>query len=170
MDSNSNHQISKAPSSTKLKGLSDALLQASATILFITGGVKLISAFQSVRLLNYYDPVFQILTNRQVLLFTGIGELLLAGTILLPVLHRLYKGTMILWFSLACFSYRLWKVIEDVRSPCKCLGNVGDWLHIRPDTMNSLAMILLAGLFVGGLIVVLLEFKHLFCMDKGQKF
>src|SRR6267378_7255605 len=101
-------------------------VKSSALLLGITGTLKLISAFQSIALLRYRDPVFTILTNRQLMLCISIVEVSIAVALFWPRFESAFKGAMVLSFSLSCFCYRLWKIINNIPSPCRCLGNVGD--------------------------------------------
>ncbi len=130
------------------------LVIVSACFLLLSGILKLISAVHPVPLLRFSDPVFSILTNRQVLLIVGIMELLLAAGLLWRGLNYGLKWVLLCWFASGCFLYRLWKKIAEVSTPCPCLGNAADWLHVNPHVLDNAAQILLCLFAVSGLVVL----------------
>lgn len=96
-----------------------------ATILIVTGLVKLVSAGGEARSLNLRDPLIY-LTNRQAFLAVGVLELVLAGYLVFG--KRLQLQLLALaWLTTNFAIYRLALWWGNIAKPCGCLGNAMDW-------------------------------------------
>jgi hypothetical protein len=131
------------------------VLVLSALILAVTGVIKLGSAAQNIRLLSEPDSLFQALSLKQVLLVTGIVEVILSGFVLFSSKPNLIKFAAIAWFSTAAAAYRALLLLSNSTKPCPCLGNLGAWLHLNPGSMERLGLFLLAFLFLGSYFFLL---------------
>lgn len=137
--------------------IEDTLLLVSQFFLFICAGVKFVSGFQSVPLLKYRDPVFTFLSNRQFLFGVALIELVLVCLLMTSKIQKWWKGGILLIFVSICLCYRLWKIMNDIRVPCKCLGNLGDWLHLKSNYLDNFLIFLLVFFAFSGLFILLYE-------------
>lgn len=125
-------------------------------LLTLTGFVKLMSAQQAAGYLNLRDPLFEFLTNRQLL--SGAAALELVVVILLLWLkNQQTRLALIAWIGSMFLLYRI--SIHLVKTPgftpCPCLGNAAAWLHLNPNHLDWTIKAMLAYLLVGsyGLLI-----------------
>jgi hypothetical protein len=104
----------------------------AGVILFITGAAKVWSAFGTVRILNYPDPVFEV-SFGHLMFIVGIIELIISGLCLSNKCSRL-ATILVAYISTSFLVYRTGLRLADWRRPCRCLGNLTDALHISPKT------------------------------------
>lgn len=118
-----------------------------ATILIVTGLVKLISAGGEARSLNLRDPLIY-LTNRQAFLAVGVLELVLAGYLVFG--KRLQLQLLALaWLTTNFAIYRLALWWGNIAKPCGCLGNAMDWSPWLMKHQDSVMKGLLTFMIVG---------------------
>jgi hypothetical protein len=126
---------------------------SAVMILFITGIAKVWTAFGNVKLLTMADPIVGI-SFKHLMLAVGVAELAVAALCLFAKTHR-FATVLVAWLT-ACFAaYRLGLWGMDWKSPCGCLGNLTDTLHISPQTADNIMKALLAYLLIGsyGLLI-----------------
>lgn len=124
-------------------------ISAASAILFTTGLVKLVSAGGEVKSLSLPDPVLY-LSNRQVFLWVGVTELMLASYLILGRLPYL-KLIALAWLTTNFVAYRLALWWGNASKPCGCLGNALDWwpwLKLHQDgVMKCLLAFMLMGAY-----------------------
>ena len=126
---------------------------AGALLLF-TGVAKVMSSGATVAALNSPDPLLG-LKYRQVYLFVGVFEMLLASWILFTG-NRTVQSIVLLWFSGILLIYRVGRYWIGAREPCSCLGRLTEALAISPSTVDLLMKYSLAYLLLGALLTLYL--------------
>lgn len=129
----------------------------AGVMLTITALAKLVSTYQTVAYLNLRDPLFDFLTNRQLLSGAAAVELLV---VLLLVWGKNEQKclALIAWISSMFLLYRVSVHLVKASGsiPCPCLGNAAAWLHLD-WTIKAMLAYLLVGSF--GLLISLHLFK-----------
>lgn len=123
-------------------------INSSLALLGLAGVAKLIASMGEMSALRDVDPLFQFLTNRQVIFIVGLLEIGAASSMFWkrgPVVHLL----LIFWLSLMFLSYRLGMWIVGAKKPCGCLGDLGHWLGLSPATAELLSRWFLGIMLVG---------------------
>jgi hypothetical protein len=120
---------------------------SSGVVFMATAMAKLISGIGSARILDNPDPIFYI-SFRKILWIAGGLELLVALICLFGRQIQLQS-----WL-VACLStnfalYRIGLWLIGWHTPCSCLGNITDVLHIPPQTADTAMKIILAYLLIG---------------------
>ena len=119
----------------------------AGVILTVTGIAKIWSANGKAGLLDVNDPVLGIKFG-QLMLVVGLVELTIA-LICFFWQRRAFAHILLAWFSTNVLLYRfsLWSI--GWKKSCSCLGNLTDALHIRPETADTVMIIILAYLLIG---------------------
>jgi hypothetical protein len=135
-------------------------LVSAGVMLCLTGAAKIWTAFGNVKILIVVDPFLSI-EFRHLLLAVGVAELVLGLACFFN------KGQTVTAILLACFTtnllaYRLGLWWINWRTPCNCLGNLTDVLHIPPQTADTAMKIILAYLLIG-------SYATLFWLWRQQK-
>jgi len=131
-------------------------ITTAGVILTITAFAKLISASQSAGYLDLRDPLFEFLTNRQVLSGAAAVELVIV-ILLMWVKNDQKRLALVAWISSMFLLYRV--SIHFVKTPgyvpCPCLGNAAAWIHVAPSHLDWAIKALLAYLLIGsyGLLI-----------------
>jgi hypothetical protein len=116
-------------------------------LLLTTAAAKLVSAGGNARILQFPDPIFAI-PFRQVFWVVGGLELVVALICLFSNRARLQAG-LVAWLATSFVIYRLALNLSGYHSPCHCLGNLTDALHISPQAADTAMKIVLAYLLIG---------------------
>jgi hypothetical protein len=116
-------------------------------ILCVAAAAKLWSALGNARILGQLDPILGI-QFRHLMLIVGLLEVSVGCACFLSRKMRL-STFFVAWLSTLFLGYRLGIWWLDWHSPCPCLGNLTDALHLSPEISNDLAKILLAYLLIG---------------------
>jgi len=128
--------------------ISDRWFNFSAgVILFITGAAKVLSAFGTVRILNYPDPIFNV-SFGHLMLIVGIIELIISGLCLYGKCNRL-ATVLVAWLATSFLVYRIGLWLTDWRHPCRCLGDLTNALHISPEAASIALKVALTYLLIG---------------------
>lgn len=122
-------------------------------ILFFTGAAKVWSAFGTVRILNYPDPVFGF-SFGHVMFIVGIIELIISGLCFSRKCSR-YAPILVACISTNFLVYRIGLWLADWRHPCLCLGNLTDALHISPQIASIALRVALVYLLIGSYFVLI---------------
>ena len=129
-------------------------VKTSAVILFITGILKIFSAFGQSKILNQQDPVLGV--PFYLLMFSsGSLELVVALYCYYNRCSLSGKLASLLWLSILFFIYRLGLFSSHWENHCPCLGNLSDMLHISPKTSNTILKYILGYLLAGSCISLL---------------
>lgn len=122
-------------------------LISAGAIFLVTGVAKIWSAFGSARILAEQDPLFGMHWG-YLMLIAGISELLVAG---IAVFAKFSKPAtvLIVWLSTNLLAYRVGFWASGWRSPCSCLGNLTDAIHVSPQAADNFMKIVLAYLLIG---------------------
>lgn len=124
-----------------------AFIYTAGGILLLTGLAKIWSAFGQARLLDYADPITGI-HFRYLMGSVGIVEMVIANICLfsagtwLPML-------LVAWLATGFLAYRAGLALLGWQSPCHCLGNLTDALHIPPRIADNGLKIILGYLLLG---------------------
>ncbi len=120
---------------------------SAATILAITGGAKIWTAFSGTTLLAIADPITGF-SFRHLMLGAGIIEVLIVGVCLFSKSQILALSFMS-WLATSFFVYRIGFLWVGWHKPCGCMGNLTDALHIPPQTADTTIKFILAYLLIG---------------------
>lgn len=128
-------------------------IRSAAMILLITGIAKVWTALGSVKLLTVADPIVGI-SFKHLMLAVGAVEIAIALACFFSKRQMLALG-LVAWISTSFVVYRLGLWWMGWKSPCGCLGNLTDALHISPQTADNLMKVVLAYLLIGsyGLLI-----------------
>src|SRR5437588_9894492 len=112
-------------------------------LLCTLSGFKLLTVASGKSFLDFPDPVFEFATIRQV---TSLAAGLEAGTAIFFILTRSGQllANCILWLSWLFLAYRTSMLILGKGMPCRCLGYLGDLTLLSSETLDLLALALLA--------------------------
>ena len=142
-------------------------LKAGGGILALTGLAKAFSAIGPARVLELSDPLIG-LPFRQILLFVGLVELLVAFSCLFTDKREL-SVFAIAWLSTNFLVYRLGLWSIGWHRPCSCLGTLTDLLHFSPGAADKMMQGVLAYLLVGsyGMLFWRWRFQYTHRGDRG---
>lgn len=119
----------------------------AASVLFITGLVKLVSAGGDARILSLKDQLLS-LTHRQVYIGIGLIELLISGYLWFGKSAKL-QLTALAWLLTNFAVYRLVLWSGGGSRECGCLGNALDWWPWMMKHQNTIMSCLLGFLITG---------------------
>jgi hypothetical protein len=137
-------------------GLIELFLRSAAIILICTAVMKVISAVGEVLVLSRPDPLFAVLTNRQVLVSAAAVELGTA-TILLrwQSVGAVFRLGVLGWLCCIFLAYRfgLWWI--NYQGECRCLGMIAEWVPLSPLVLEWFSRVLLAYCLLGSAVGLL---------------
>ncbi len=119
----------------------------AGVILAITGVAKIWTGFGNTKFLVVVDPIIGLKFG-QLMLVVGMAEILVVLVCFFNKRQKLALG-LVAWMSTNFVVYRLGLWWMNWKSPCGCLGNLTDALHISPQTADNIMKVLLAYLLVG---------------------
>jgi hypothetical protein len=119
------------------------LMRSAAALLLLVALVKMVSAFSKVAYLAHPDPVLSFISIRLLLLSAGETELLFALRVALRP-QAWYARCSLLALCATFVFYRIGLLALHVHAPCPCLGRASDWLRLKPQQADDLALLLLA--------------------------
>jgi hypothetical protein len=123
-------------------------------MLLITGVAKALSATGIARVLNTPDPLLGM-RFRELMLFTGLLEVIIALLCLLPARPRL--GLILLaWLSTMFVIYRVGLWLIGWEQPCHCMGTLTDALRITPTLADRIMKCVLAYLIASGYVCTMM--------------
>lgn len=129
---------------------------SAATVLLLTGLLKLLSALQETKILARPDPVLLVLSIRQTSFIAALLEIAV-GMALLRTGSAMRKIALVLWLSGILVSYRLALWLIRYGGACSCLGDVSDWLGLPREWAEWTPRFVLGYLIAGGLLCLALE-------------
>lgn len=135
-------------------------IHSSGILFLLTAGAKLISVTGTAAILNNPDPVF-LISFRHIFYAAAVAELSVAAICLFNKNRELQAG-LIAMLATNFMLYRLGLYWQGYRSPCPCLGNLTDTLHIPPQTADTAMKIILGYLLIG-------SYTTLFWLWKGKR-
>lgn len=129
------------------KPLRNLFIFSFGVTLTITGIAKITSAFSKSKFLAEVDPILDVKFGY---LMMGVGSLEIAIALICFFNKRqtLVPG-LVAWISTSFLSYRFGLWWMNWKSPCGCLGNLTDALHISPQAADNAMKGILAYLFIG---------------------
>lgn len=141
---------------------SKAFIWGAGGLLLVTAFVKMISAYQPAPYLNLRDPLFEFLTNRQVLAGAAVVELIIV-ILLLWIRTPSKKLALIAWLASTFFLYRIFVgwVKEPGFVPCPCLGNAAAWLRLSPVQLDWVTKGILVYLLLGSYSLLILHWRQM---------
>jgi hypothetical protein len=125
----------------------NVFLKSAGVILFITGLAKLISGFDSARVLLLPDPILALPIHY---LFASLGTTeVIVAIYCFWSKSALRRTATVAWLSTLFVGYRLelWKI--GVKKPCPCLGSITGAIHLSPHTADTIMKVVLAYLVLG---------------------
>ena len=127
----------------------------------LTATAKLISVRQTMGYLNLRDPLFEFMTNRQLLSSAATLEFVVV-ILLLWVKSSGKKLALIAWIGSVFFLYRISIYLVKLPGyiPCPCLGDAAASLHISPNHLDWAMKAILAYLLVGSYGLLLANYLH----------
>ncbi len=123
-------------------------LRISVCLLLATAAGKFGSATGNSRILDEKDPILWFLSNRNLLLVTGIAELLVVFS-LLSLQSISARLSVLLMLCLAFIGYRLSLYLGGFPGSCKCLGMITAAIGLSDETSNRISLGILAFLSLG---------------------
>jgi hypothetical protein len=129
-----------------IRTFSKWLLYSFGVILSVTAVAKIWSSFGDSRILLQSDPIVRI-QFRYLMFAFGSLELAVAFVCFFSNASR-DAILLVAWLSTLLLLYRLGMWWLDWHSPCPCLGNLTDALHISPGVSSDLVKVFLAYLFI----------------------
>lgn len=131
-------------------------------LLLVTAIAKMISAYRPAPHMYLRDPLFEFLTNRQVLAGAAVVELIIV-ILLLWVRSPRKKLALIAWLASTFFLYRIF--VGWVREPgfvlCPCLGNAAAWLRLSPAQLDWVTKGILVYLLLGSYSLLALHWRQM---------
>ena len=115
-------------------------LSTAASILIITGLIKVLSLFGSAGMLAVKDPVFGI-SFGILMPLVGVTEIAV-GTLVLFCRNGLVASVLILWMSIEFVVYRLFSAELRPGSYCPCLGSLGEFLGLSQAQATHAALLI----------------------------
>jgi hypothetical protein len=119
----------------------------AGVLLLITSLAKLVSSSGSARVLENTEPIFGM-TFRHVFWLVGTIELLVALVCFFWKRVGLQAG-LVAWLATSFLIYHLGLILISYHTPCSCMGNLTEALHISAKTADLAMKIILAFLFIG---------------------
>jgi hypothetical protein len=129
-----------------------------ASIFFITGFLKLISALGSQPILQSPE-VFSGVPTRGLLIIIGLIEIVIVIACL-KVPSKPLVGLLVLWFVSCAVAYRSALAILAPEKPCPCLGNVSAWTGMSEYALSRLSIAFLIVMGLCALSLVLGGVQH----------
>jgi hypothetical protein len=127
---------------------------SAGIILLLTGAAKWVSASGSAAILRTADPVVRI-SFRHLFWMVGLIEMGVGAFCLLRKPFPL-QAALVAGLAASFAGYRLALRWSDYQSPCPCLGTLTQALGISPAAASSLMTGLLAYLFFGSFIILII--------------
>ncbi|MGI8967245.1 MAG: MauE/DoxX family redox-associated membrane protein, partial [Limisphaerales bacterium] len=140
-----------------LEKVEKSFIKIAAIFLMATATIKLASAGQEVPFLTKTDPIFWFFTNRQVLFFAGLLELVVAAFLFFHTNTSLRIKT-IAWLATIFLVYRIGVWLTGYRGPCNCLGGALDWLIKDRIVIENISKVLL-GFFLCSYLLIFIRRK-----------
>lgn len=136
------------------------LLSVAATILILTGMVKVVSAFSSVDILKVQDPVFGVRFG-VLMPLVGVVEVGI-GLVVLFTRNLAVAGGLVMWLGAEFTAYRAFASQLRPGSYCPCLGSLGEFLGLNQSGATWLALVMCVTLVALGLLalIVWMYAKH----------
>jgi hypothetical protein len=131
------------------------LLSTAATILIITGLIKVLSLFGSAGMLAVRDPVFRI-SFGILMPLVGITEIAV-GTLVLFCRNGMVASGLILWISIEFVAYRFFSAELRPGSYCPCLGSLGEFLGLSQAQATHAALLICIALLILGLVAFVIS-------------
>ncbi len=127
-------------------------LSTAASILIITGLIKVLSLFGSAGMLAVKDPVFGI-SFGILMPLVGVTEIAV-GTLVLFCRNGLVASVLILWMSIEFVAYRFFSAELRPGSYCPCLGSLGEYLGLSQAQATHAALRFCIFLLILGLLAL----------------
>ena len=128
------------------------LLSVAASILLMTGLIKIAAIFGSAGLLRMEDPVFGVRFGILMPL-VGITEIAIGVTVLL-CRHMAIAAGLVVWLGAEFIAYRFFASELRPGSYCPCLGSLGEFLGLNQAGATWLALVICVTLIVLGLLAL----------------
>jgi hypothetical protein len=126
----------------------DVFYHVAAVLLVITGLAKLVSSFGTAGIIDYPDPVFSI-SFRSLMRGVAVVELLVA-CVCFYGRNDYFRAACVSVLATNFLLYRIANIWMGYHNLCRCLGNLTDALHIRPNHAEIIVKIILGYLLVVG--------------------
>ncbi len=149
------------------KSFSHWFILSAGAILAITGIAKIWSGLGNSKFLAVVDPIIGIKFG-QLMLAVATVEISIA---LICFFNK--KQTMVLalvaWLSTTFLFYRIGMWWMNWKSPCGCLGNLTDALHISPQTADGIMKAVLAYLLIGSYFLLIRQWLQKRPVDNSRE-
>jgi len=128
------------------------LLSTAASILIVTGLIKVLSLFGSAGMLAVRDPVFGI-SFGILMPLVGLTEIAV-GTLVLFCRNGLVASGLVLWIGIEFVAYRFFSAELRPGSYCPCLGSLGEFLGLSQAQATHAALLICIILLILGLLAL----------------
>jgi|ERR1019366_4242458 hypothetical protein len=131
-------------------------LRLGGGLLLVTGILKVLSGFGSVRMLEESDPILS-LRVQHLMWIVGLLEVVIGGYVM-RCKNPYFASGLLAWFSTALIIYRFGLLWIDYHRPCSCLGSLTEWIKIPDNVADNIIIALLIYItFVSCLSLLLLK-------------
>ncbi len=127
-------------------------------IFLLTGAAKVWSAIGGAPILLIADPLVGI-SFRHLMLTVGLLELGLVVVCIVPKAQRV-SLPLVAWLATIFALYRMGLWWVEWQSPCRCLGNFTDALHLSPQAGDNIMKVTLAYLLIGSYSLILVQWRR----------
>jgi len=134
--------------------MSRLYMTSVVVVLAATGLIKVFTSLGEVHLLSVPHALFPFLTHRQLLMLSGVLELVTVIA-LLRIRQQKLKLLLVAWLAALFGTYRFGLWWAEVTEPCLCFGNILDWLHLDRSTSNALTTVLFYYILLGSFFFLL---------------
>jgi hypothetical protein len=133
-------------------------LISSGLMFFVTANAKFISASGSAPILQSVDPILGV-PFATIFWIAGWIELIVAYYCIAGKNVIIQIG-IVAWLATNFLMYRICLQLIGYRTPCACLGNLSDSLHISAQTADTAMKLVLAYLLIGSFACLLYLWKR----------
>jgi hypothetical protein len=130
------------------------LVAITTLVLLITALAKILALTGDMRSLETADPVIQVFSVRQLMAIGAGLEIIVAGIGFSRLPVRI-KCWALAWLSSLFLLYRFARWYLGVSEPCKCLGDVWQWLPVSRAALDAGLLAFLVVVWVGSCMGVL---------------
>lgn len=126
----------------------------SIILLLVAAAFKIIALFGNAKLLREEDSLFPFLTIKKLFIIAVVFEM--SGIIVILALkRRTYRLLCLCWIGTVFSVYHIGLWCIHASNHCRCLGNLGEWLGISPESVTTLSQSLAFSMCIGSVILLI---------------
>ena len=113
----------------------------AALILLTAGVAKSIGIQQSAAFLSKPNSIITLISNRHLLWGVSSLEIAVGALLLSKVLTLSKKIKTVFWISSQFAIYRLGLLLVNEPEPCKCFGDIFQWIGVHDDLIREVTIV-----------------------------